>query len=114
QASWYSFFFQAEDGIRDPLVTGVSDVCSSDLVGREAGGEEGAGRGLDVDHVRHRPGLDGEHGLGLDVHLAAVERADLAQDSRPEIGRASGREGRERRAWGGTREDRRGKVDIRT
>src|SRR2546425_7204226 len=25
------FFFQAEDGIRDKLVTGVSDVCSSDL-----------------------------------------------------------------------------------
>src|SRR5690349_21886772 len=25
------FFFQAEDGIRDLYVTGVSDVCSSDL-----------------------------------------------------------------------------------
>src|SRR6266568_5510148 len=25
------FFFQAEDGIRDGTVTGVSDVCSSDL-----------------------------------------------------------------------------------
>ena len=25
------FFFQAEDGIRDDLVTGVQDVCSSDL-----------------------------------------------------------------------------------
>src|SRR5256714_4929023 len=25
------FFFQAEDGIRDKLVTGVQDVCSSDL-----------------------------------------------------------------------------------
>src|SRR6266487_6584916 len=25
------FFFQAEDGIRDGRVTGVSDVCSSDL-----------------------------------------------------------------------------------
>src|SRR5205809_3000855 len=25
------FFFQAEDGIRDVAVTGVSDVCSSDL-----------------------------------------------------------------------------------
>src|SRR2546430_98940 len=25
------FFFQAEDGIRDLTVTGVSDVCSSDL-----------------------------------------------------------------------------------
>src|SRR2546428_6043112 len=28
-----SFFFQAEDGIRDLIVTGVSDVCSSDLGG---------------------------------------------------------------------------------
>jgi len=27
------FFFQAEDGIRDIGVTGVSDVCSSDLKG---------------------------------------------------------------------------------
>src|SRR5438067_3721395 len=27
------FFFQAEDGIRDRNVTGVSDVCSSDLPG---------------------------------------------------------------------------------
>src|SRR5260370_34891014 len=27
----YFFFFQAEDGIRDSSVTGVSDVCSSDL-----------------------------------------------------------------------------------
>ena len=26
------FFFQAEDGIRDRDVTGVSDVCSSDLL----------------------------------------------------------------------------------
>jgi len=26
------FFFQAEDGIRDIGVTGVQDVCSSDLV----------------------------------------------------------------------------------
>src|SRR5690348_17418880 len=26
------FFFQAEDGIRDGRVTGVPDVCSSDLV----------------------------------------------------------------------------------
>ena len=29
---WVNFFFQAEDGIRDDLVTGSSDVCSSDLV----------------------------------------------------------------------------------
>src|SRR5437868_10605840 len=28
------FFFQAEDGIRDRNVTGVSDVCSSDLSDR--------------------------------------------------------------------------------
>src|SRR5205807_3646678 len=27
----FLFFFQAEDGIRDYKVTGVSDVCSSDL-----------------------------------------------------------------------------------
>src|SRR5258708_22279648 len=26
------FFFQAEDGIRDDLVTGVQTLCSSDLV----------------------------------------------------------------------------------
>jgi len=27
-----NFFFQAEDGIRDIGVTGVQDVCSSDLI----------------------------------------------------------------------------------
>src|SRR5438552_7729394 len=30
----YAFFFQAEDGIRDDLVTWSSDVCSSDLLER--------------------------------------------------------------------------------
>src|SRR5437588_9723126 len=30
------FFFQAEDGIRDHCVTGVSDVCSSDLATKAA------------------------------------------------------------------------------
>ena len=29
------FFFQAEDGIRDHCVTGVQDVCSSDLIGND-------------------------------------------------------------------------------
>src|SRR5260370_30960341 len=29
--SFFLFFFQAEDGIRDSSVTGSSDVCSSDL-----------------------------------------------------------------------------------
>src|SRR5204863_5839953 len=32
--SFAFFFFQAEDGIRDLYVTGVSDVCSSDLAER--------------------------------------------------------------------------------
>src|SRR6266436_3650335 len=31
---FFFFFFQAEDGIRDVAVTGVSDVCSSDLPAR--------------------------------------------------------------------------------
>src|SRR5256885_4437823 len=41
----YFFFFQAEDGIRDYKVTGVPDVCSSDLscrietIDRDAAGE---------------------------------------------------------------------------
>ena len=30
---FFFFFFQAEDGIRDRDVTGVQDVCSSDLPG---------------------------------------------------------------------------------
>jgi len=29
---FFFFFFQAEDGIRDIGVTGVQDVCSSDLI----------------------------------------------------------------------------------
>src|SRR5438046_4227134 len=32
----FFFFFQAEDGIRDWSVTGVPDVCSSDLAGTVA------------------------------------------------------------------------------
>src|SRR5204863_6404567 len=35
--SFAFFFFQAEDGIRDLYVTGVSDVCSSDLNHRKGG-----------------------------------------------------------------------------
>ena len=31
---FFFFFFQAEDGIRDTSVTGVPDVCSSDLIFR--------------------------------------------------------------------------------
>src|SRR3712207_4266933 len=32
EMSYFFFFFQAEDGIRDIGVTGVQDVCSSDLI----------------------------------------------------------------------------------
>src|SRR5437763_16372460 len=42
--SFFFFFFQAEDGIRDTSVTGVSDVCSSDLAephGLQRGGVRG-------------------------------------------------------------------------
>src|SRR2546428_8108695 len=59
------FFFQAEDGIRDLIVTGSSDVCSSDL---ESAADEGrvapdrhrggAGRVADVRLVEQQAGID--------------------------------------------------------
>src|SRR5207253_9933787 len=52
------------------------------VVRREAGGEEGAGGGLDVHHVGDGAGLHRDDGLGVEVHLAAVERTDLAPDRR--------------------------------
>src|SRR5207244_8053536 len=51
------FLFQAEDGIRDDLVTGSSDVCSSDLPPGECPFEWG-GRldGMNEAAWRPRPG----------------------------------------------------------
>src|SRR5256885_6918619 len=54
------FFFQAEGGIRDYKVTGVPDVCSSDLAGlwphRQAAGPSGGPR------RRPPPGTVGQGG----------------------------------------------------
>src|SRR5262249_10906559 len=50
------------------------------IVRRKTGREEGPAGRLDVDDVGDGARLDGENGLRLDVHLVAVERADLAQD----------------------------------
>src|SRR5207247_6495302 len=97
------FFFQAEDGIRDPLVTGVPDVCSSDLRVRD--------HALDVrlherDQSGHqeRPGAE-PGGQLLDVRrlledrVRADDQIDACGHHRrrvdQEIGRASCRE----RGW---------------
>src|SRR2546421_7911251 len=72
-SSLYFFFFQAEDGIRDLIVTGV-DVCSSDL---------GTNRGAD----HGGPGLRTQS----QVHAHATARIGQgASGSQPPVGDAQG------------------------
>src|SRR5437763_9659870 len=84
-----SFFFQAEDGIRDTSVTGVQ-TCALPIfrfgrrlleAARRHELRRGAGRGRQLEGARLR--------------LHAIEqrlRAGVRRDGRPEIGRASCRE----------------------
>src|SRR5687767_15303858 len=70
-----SFFFQAEDGIRDKLVTWSSDVCSSDL--RHGGlGDAAGGSG------QARPGRPGG-ALPASVFGRAQEPGDRAHAAGP-------------------------------
>src|SRR5688500_19825305 len=73
------FFFQAEDGIRDYKVTGVSDVCSSDL--------QAVAQGWLVFQISNSPfwlGLDAFMGMapGIVLTLAGGVFADLVDRRR--------------------------------
>src|SRR5690606_40789640 len=92
----FCFFFQAEDGIRDFHVTGVQDVCSSDLAVVPT--RRGLARQcLDCTERRHH--LGGPLGVALLAALCEQQVLRRAPDSRAirvtpraEIGRASCRE----------------------
>src|SRR5207247_9074351 len=95
------FFFQAEDGIRDPLVTGVQ-TCALPIWGRQCGREAG------------RDALMGDE-YGTCEHVSGASaraRSPLRRPPEPapaaggggasgEIGRASCRESREGAGRGG-------------
>src|SRR5947209_11410954 len=70
------FFFQAEDGIRDIGVTGVPDVCSSDLSGDIWEHRHVASRVLQIAEALLLGGRGSDlHHSGLcAVHADAVER----------------------------------------
>src|SRR5438034_1218243 len=72
--SVFFFFFQAEDGIRDHCVTGVQDVCSSDLR-----------LFLDLAHERLLDALAEMHEAARDAPLALPRRpaAPREQDALP-------------------------------
>src|SRR2546426_4594494 len=75
----FFFFFQAEDGIRDYKVTGVPDVCSSDL-GRPVEGNIGPIDDLADAHLSHKvpKALFGEnHGVDKELLLEVLARMFL-------------------------------------
>src|SRR2546429_4975790 len=89
------FFFQAEDGIRDVAVTGVPDVCSSDL-------GHNAGKGNYYD-VASSPGFSdvrscwperagSESGIAQARSRSATNQSTQVCQRPDQIGRASCRE----------------------
>src|SRR5258708_29672474 len=91
--AWFGFFFQAEDGIRDDLVTGVQTCAlpiSTDAHRRAAVRAEGSARGshqLNAERLRAGERIFGEQDLEGLVRAIAVRPRERA-----EIGRASCRE----------------------
>src|SRR5207247_4646863 len=81
------FFFQAEDGIRDPLVTGVQ-TCAIPI-SRNPGVRELPGR--EPRSLKHRPRLVHEHVHPPAGLVSEIDRRQRRPDSarRQEIGRAS-------------------------
>src|SRR5207244_5442759 len=65
------FFFQAEDGIRDDLVTGVQ-TCALPIYFRPGGVED-----LDLERVS---GLGGRRGVAVDPQVERVVRLEVPRD----------------------------------
>src|SRR5687767_15561302 len=95
-----SFFFQAEDGIRDKLVTWSSDVCSSDLgpAGRGLRGRPPSRSRSATRSRRSAPGAlersvdAGNSCRALCARDLAVNLANVTLSRGGQIGRASCRE----------------------
>src|SRR3989440_2903959 len=86
--SFFFFFFQAEDGIRDLIVTGVQ-TCALPISWRRCSPVRVHGRG---EHRRHDPrrGFGGRE--SGPVHAGPGGWPDALPARGPEIGRASCRE----------------------
>src|SRR5699024_11249396 len=99
-AYFYSFFFQAEDGIRDRNVTGVQ-TCALPILGASRCAHL-VGRIVEDDQRRGADESDRQCGGSLcgNVQLA-TGRLQVISQLEDEIGRASCREGGE--SWVGAR-----------
>src|SRR2546421_781708 len=74
--SFFFFFFQAEDGIRDLIVTGVQ-TCALPIFAPIPSGPGVCGRGVrSRDGARYRPGPDG---MGATLRPGCAARARLAR-----------------------------------
>src|SRR2546425_5084656 len=98
---WYQFiiffFFQAEDGIRDKLVTGVQTcalpICEGAVRTRGAhggGGAERAARARPRAHPGVRPDPRGRAGAGARSPIRGAAGGDAARSPRPGAGRPGG------------------------
>src|SRR5438105_5912634 len=67
------FFFQAEDGIRDPLVTGVQ-TCALPICGRRRAGRSHDGLGRRGPDLAGAPGPDRAGGRDPSDHRRSEER----------------------------------------
>src|SRR5207247_5836483 len=81
-ATAYSFFFQAEDGIRDPLVTGVQ-TCALPI--------SGLGLAIDTPAVRGGGFLEFDYDAGRYTGVFELTIVDIVS-VKAKIGRASCRE----------------------
>src|SRR2546425_5150649 len=90
--SFCCFFFQAEDGIRDKLVTGVQ-TCALPICGGVGGGVAG---GIRSENPSYHPDRAGIGKSGDVVHdraeIGVGTRSDKLEALDVEIGRASCRE----------------------
>src|SRR3712207_8068194 len=70
------FFFQAEDGIRDIGVTGVQDVCSSDLIS-ETLRKDFEKRGINVmTGTKADPGSLEKTDSGVKIKIASADAGE--------------------------------------
>src|SRR5258708_10913213 len=86
-----SFFFQAEDGIRDDLVTGVQ-TCALPISLNDMRDQEDHQLGLVDIRGGGTEKMSDDRDISQQRHLVRVERARVTHQASEEIGRASCRE----------------------